>query len=277
MRTLLSYWSFDVISISFIALLCACYLYIIHFKLQKQSIYFFTGIALLFLCIASPLHYLGEHYLFSAHMLTHTLVILIAAPLLTAGIPKENKIQNALLYVSKKTKQYPLLCWLAGVGVMWLWHIPVIYNQLFVMDEAMPAMHHMNILAYLHMISLLIAGMIFCLPIINPYSSYRLTPLFGVLYLTSACIGCSLLGLMITFAPAGTYTHYITMNAGDSILSLIRNNWNISAVADQQAGGLIMWVPCCFIYLSVAMYLLLTWFDSKNKEPTVIHSIPAIK
>lgn len=258
-------------------LLCVLYLYLIRFKWQKQSVYFFAGILLLILCVVSPLHYLGEHYLFSAHMLTHTLILLVAAPLLIAGIPEENKMQNAFLYLSKKTKQYPFLCWLAGVGVMWLWHVPSVYNQLFVMNNAMvmPAVHHMNVLSYIHMLSLLIAGMIFCLPVINPYSSYRLTPLFGVLYLTSACVGCSLLGLLITFAPAGTYTHYISMNQSDSILSLIRNNWNISAAADQQAGGLIMWVPCCFIYLSAAMILLLKWFDAKGEEPSIIHSIQA--
>ena len=274
MSSLLSYWSFDIISITFIVLLCMLYLYIINFRLQKQSVYFFSGIVLLLICVASPLHYLGEHYLFSVHMLTHTLILLIAAPLLVAGIPKENRIKNTLLFIAEKTKQYPFLCWMAGVSVMWLWHIPSIYNQLFVMNGAMmPAMHHMNVLSCIHMLSLLIAGMIFCLPIINPYSSFRLTPLFGVLYLTSGCVGCSLLGLFITFAPAGTYTHYISISSGDSMLSLIRNNWNISAAADQQAGGLIMWVPCCFIYLSAAMLLLLKWFGEKNDAPAIVHSI----
>ena len=194
-----------------------------------------------------------------------------------AGIPKANKWRNPFIHLSAKIYQYPFLCWLAGVGVMWLWHVPAIYNQLFVMHGAMTAVHHMNVLSYIHMLSLLIAGMLFCLPVINPYSTYRLTPLFGVLYLTSACVGCSLLGLFITFAPAGTFTHYISMNANDSMLSLIRNNWNISAAADQQAGGLIMWVPCCFIYLSAAMVLLLKWFDTRNEVSSIINTVHALK
>ena len=279
MRTLLSYWSFDIISISFIVLLCLLYGYIIRFKWHKQSVYFFAGIALLIVCVASPLHYLGEHYLFSAHMLTHTLLLLMVAPLLIAGIPKENKLKNTFIFFSKKISRYPFLCWLMGVGVMWLWHVPAIYNQLFVVHSAMamPSIHHMNVLSYIHMLSLLIAGMVFCLPVINPYSAYRLTPLFGVLYLTSACIGCSLLGLFITFAPAGTYTHYISMSESNNILSLIRNNWHISAAADQQAGGLIMWVPCCFIYLSAAMLLLLKWFDAKEEAPSISHAVPILE
>src|SRR5206468_6549957 len=101
MRTLLSYWSFDFISLSFIVLLCLLYLYIVRFKWHKQAPYFFAGILLLLLCVTSPLHYLGEHYLFSAHMITHTLILLIAAPLLVAGIPKENRMQSTFIHVSK--------------------------------------------------------------------------------------------------------------------------------------------------------------------------------
>ena len=114
------------------------------------------------------------------------------------------------------------------------------------------------------MLSLLLAGIIFCLPIINPYSTYKLASLKAVLYLTSACVMCSILGLLITFAPVGIYTHYININDAYNFLPVIRNNWNISTATDQQIGGLIMWVPCCFIYLTASMILLIKWFDEKN-------------
>jgi cytochrome c oxidase assembly factor CtaG len=38
------------------------------------------------------------------------------------------------------------------------------------------------------------------------------------------------------------------------------NSWNISPAEDQQAAGLIMWVPCCFVYLSGCLFLLYRWF-----------------
>jgi cytochrome c oxidase assembly factor CtaG len=44
----------------------------------------------------------------------------------------------------------------------------------------------------------------------------------------------------------------------------------ITQSVDQQAAGLIMWVPCCLIYVTGAMYLLLHWF--KQKEETVAYS-----
>ena len=268
MHSLYSYWSFDYITTAFIVLLCFAYLYAINFQLKKQSAYFFAGIILLITCVASPLHFLGENYLFSAHMLSHTLILLIVAPLLVAGIPKENKFTNGFISITKKISKLPFASWLVGVSVMWFWHVPSIYNNMFMMNMQSSS-HNMNFLSYIHMLSLLLAGIIFCLPVINPYKQFRIEPLKAVLYLTSACVFCSLLGLLITFAPVGTYTHYININDAAGLLPMIRNNWNISTATDQQIGGLIMWVPCCFIYLTASMYLLIKWFDKKQTVPVV--------
>jgi cytochrome c oxidase assembly factor CtaG len=266
MRSIFSYWHFDFPTITFIVCLCVLYFYALSFKLKKRTIYFFTGIFLLILCISSPLHYLGQNYLFSAHMLSHVLIILVAAPLIVAGVPPENKFKKALLRFSKiKT---PFICWFTGVGIMWFWHIPYIFNNLFSM-HSMSESSSMNALMFLEMVSLFIAGVIFCWPIINPYKELRIAPIAGVLYLSTACVFCSLLGLLITFAPLGIYSHYQNLVANDSYLFMIRNNWKISATVDQQMAGLIMWVPCCLIYLTASMALLIKWFDVKGSERAV--------
>lgn len=269
MRSLFSYWHFDSITLGFVVLLCLLYLYALRFKLKKCSVYFFTGILLLLVCVASPLHFIGEHYLFSAHMTAHVLLLLIAAPLMIAGIPEENRFKKGLIKLSEILSKKPFVSWLAGVSIMWFWHIPYIFNQLFVMhDMSHGSAHSMSAFMYIHMLSLLMAGIIFSWPIINPYPQYRLASLAGVLYLSSACVFCSLLGLLITFAPVGTYTNYIGTMDAYGYLPMIRNSWGISAAADQQMGGLIMWVPCCFIYLSASMYLLIKWFDNKKEAPS---------
>ncbi len=260
---LFSFWHFDFIVTLFIIALCGLYFYAINFRLKKQALYFFSGIFLIILCVASPLHFLGENYLFSAHMLSHVLIILIAAPLIVAGIPQENKFKKPLQFFSKKIIKIPVISWFAGVSIMWIWHVPYIFNQLFSMNGmANSTMHSMSFLMYVHMLSLLIAGIIFCWPVINPYR--RIAPLTGVLYLSTACVFCSLLGLMITFAPAGIYTQYIPLMDPYGYLPIIRNTWKISIADDQQIGGLIMWVPGCFIYLSASMLLLIKWFDEKQ-------------
>lgn len=266
MNPIFSYWHIDLATALVIFSLCQLFFYINGFKLKKRSVYFFGGIALLFLCVASPLHFLGENYLFSAHMLSHVLIILIAAPLMVAGIPKENKIKNALLSFSDK-RGIPIICWFTGVSIMWLWHIPYIFNQLF-------SMHGM-LLMHIHTFSLLIAGMLFCWPVINPYPQYRMEPLKSVLYLSTACVFCSLLGLMITFSSIGTFTPYLHLSDNYGFLSMIRNEWKISVAADQQMAGLIMWVPCCFIYLTASMILLIKWFD-RNEVKIELNSLKSL-
>jgi cytochrome c oxidase assembly factor CtaG len=270
MRSILSYWQFDIPTIVFIVALCILYLYAINFKIKKQSFYFFSGIFLLILCVGSPLHFLGENYLFSAHMLTHVLIILIAAPLIVAGVSAENKFKKILLKFSKI--RIPFICWFTGVGIMWLWNIPYIFNQLFSMN-GMAGSSSMNAFMFVQMVSLLIAGMIFCWPIMNPYKEYRIAPLSAVLYLSTACVFCSLLGLLITFAPLGTYFHYQNLMDSYGYLAIIRNEWKISAAMDQQMAGLIMWVPCCLIYLTASMILLIKWFDAKEPGSTMVQTI----
>jgi putative membrane protein len=269
MRSLFSYWYFDSITVGFVLLLCLLYLYALRFKLKKRSFYFFIGILLLLVCVASPLHFIGEHYLFCAHMTAHVLLLLLAAPLMAAGIPAENRFKKRLKALSKILSEKPFVSWLIGVSIMWLWHIPYIFNQLFVMHNmSQGSADSMGVLMYFHMLSLLVAGFIFSWPIINPYAQYRIASLIGVLYLSTACVFCSLLGLLITFAPTGTYTSYVGTMDAQGYLPVIRNSWGISAAADQQMGGLIMWVPCCFIYLSASMYLLIKWFDNKKEAPS---------
>jgi putative membrane protein len=263
MRSVFSYWHFDFPNIVFLAGLCLIYFYAINFKIKKQSVYFFGGIFLLILCTASPLHFLAENYLFSAHMLSHVLIILVAAPLIVAGIPAENKISKTLLILSKI--RMPFINWFAGVGIMWLWHIPYFFNHTFSMQK-MENSHSMNLLMFVEVLSLLITGIIFCWPIINPYKEFRISPITGVFYLSAACVFCSLLGLLITFAPLGTYFHYQNLVDSYSYLHIIRNKWKISAAIDQQMAGLIMWVPCCLIYLTASIILLINWFEEKQEK-----------
>ncbi len=266
MSSLFLQWHTDILMLVFITTIVVLYLYMINFKLNKQSAYFFTGLFILILAVASPVHFLGMHYLFSAHMTTHIMLLLLAAPLMVLSIPAENRFKKALSIFSKKIHTALFLCWITGIGIMWVWHVPSIYNYVFSMK-----MDHqvINILPDVHSISLIIAGALFSWPVIGPYANYRINPLGGILYLVSACVFCSLLGLLITFAPEGLYTHHLALNNGDLFSVMIKSNLGISSAMDQQIAGLIMWVPCCFVYLAGCMFLLKRWYDQKEEIPTL--------
>lgn len=268
MKDLFLQWHIDIVMLIFIIALIFLYLFIVKLRLNKQSVYFFSGLFFFIIATISPLHFLGMNYLFSAHMASHVMLLLLAAPLLLLSIPAENRFTKPLLIFSKKIRASVFLCWLTGVSIMWFWHVPFIYNRLFTMN--MPMMHHsMNLLSYVHHFSLLFAGMLFAWPLLNPYPNYRIHPLAGIAYLSTACIFCSLLGLLITFAPQGLYTNHLSLNSNDFFSTMIKSKWSITAATDQQAAGLIMWVPCCFIYITGCMFLLKRWYDEKEETATL--------
>jgi len=257
MNHLVSYWNFNLSSAVLFLAVAAFIAATKSFSNRKLVVSIFI---LLLICFFSPLHLLSSQYLFLAHMTVHVLLLLCLGPLLVMNLsPEKKQFKTIFLFL----KKHPAFGWLIGVGIMWLWHIPVVFNS------AMSSMHHssFSIISVIEVLSLILAGMLFSAPIIHPDKEFRIDALSGVVYLFTACIGCSLLGLLITFAPAGTYHHFLSMHDEFGLNKTIVGDWGITQSVDQQAAGLIMWVPCCLIYLAGAMYLLVHWF--KEKEETI--------
>jgi putative membrane protein len=234
MKPVLYEWHMDIsVVILTVAILCFYYL-VSGFKRHRNGWCFWAAFVLFLLMECSPLHYWGMAGNFSTHMISHVILLLLCGPLLVLGIPSKSAFRTLklILRLSSFFKRYNWIAWITGVGVMWLWHIPAVF------DSAIGQ----NML--LHSGSLLLAGMIFSWPLFGPVKNDHIHPIYGIVYLFTACISCSLLGLLITFAPLNTYGHY--------------------SQQDQQAAGLIMWVPCCFVYLSGCLYLLMRWFAERT-------------
>lgn len=255
MKQLLSFWSFDFSSVATLLIVAAFMLFTKSFQKKQTTI---VLIMVLILCFLTPLHILSEHYLFSAHMLVHVLLLLCVGPLLVMNRQPGNKQFNRLFSF---LKQHPVTGWLTGLSMMWFWHVPVVFNGM------MASMHHssFSVISIIEALSLIFAGVLFSAPVLHPDRNYRIDALSGVVYLFTACIGCSLLGLLITFAPAGLYHHFLSMQDAYRLNRIILQQWKITQPVDQQAAGLIMWVPCCLVYVSGAMYLLVQWFKQKDE------------
>ncbi len=257
MENLILYKNEDLLSVLFLCMLICLYIYMNGFSFKKISIYFFAGCLVFYAALIFPAQLLGNKYAFSAQMISHVLILLVAAPLMVAGIEADNKFKNLLIKFSRLMYAHPVISWLTGVGIMWFWHIPYIYNH-FMVNGMMENNFNTEIIMLIHNSSLLIAGFIFSWPIITPYKNLKLKGLHGILYLSIACVFCSLLGLIITFAPIGMYLSMPVMYATQAMQANVQMQSQ-----DQQAAGLIMWVPCCFIYLSGAMILIMQWMNEK--------------
>jgi cytochrome c oxidase assembly factor CtaG len=96
----------------------------------------------------------------------------------------------------------------------------------------------------------------------------------GIVYLSSACLGCTILGIIITFAPVEVCSIYLHPVDRLGILPLIQNQWGLAPGKDQQIGGLLMWVPACLIYFCAILGLFARWHGEVRGEAIIPGSPP---
>lgn len=261
-QVLTSTWHFEPWVLATSILLITGYVYATRGHFSKYTIIFLTGVMIFFVTLTSPLSMLGKTYLFSANMMQHITLLLIVPLLLLLGTPPSliEKVSGrpTLMRLTKILKR-PIIPWFFGVGAMWLWHLPSLHDAVLRNES----------LYIVQQISFIIFGAIFWWPVFAPISHMRLSPLTSTLYLASACLGCSILGILITFASAGLYPAYLSPVDRYGILPLLRNDLCISPGVDQQIGGLTMWVPGCLIYLCASMLTLVRWYRSSEDEDLI--------
>jgi putative membrane protein len=164
-----------------------------------------AGVGVLVIAFVSPLCALSAA-LFSARVVHHVLLVAVAAPLLAVGLGRGAVRSTAL----------PLV---VSTIVLWLWHLPAAY------DLALS-----NIAVYwLMQLSILGTAVAFWVTVLHPAQG----PGTAILATLGAFVQMALLGALLTFAPQGLY----------AIHAIAPMAFGFSPLADQQLGGLIMWVP----------------------------------
>ncbi len=211
---------------------------------------FLTGILVLFLSLCSPLDSLGDDYLFSAHVAQHLLLILIVPPLLLFGIPEAVARQWMRVFAIAAAERMlgaPWPAWLAAMGTMTLWHLPLLYNYALA-HESVHILQHLSFLA---------TATMFWWPVLGPLPERRMQPETSIFYLFAAVAENSALGIIIiAFVRLGHYPAYLHPYDELGALALIRNGWGLSAAEDQRLGGLLMWIPGCSIYFVAILGVL---------------------
>lgn len=258
----LTAWSWSPIVIGATVVALIAYAVAMRRRLTSRAGFFVAALAVFFLTLASPLNTLAEGFLFSAHMAQHMLLLLIVPLLALLGLPAT---APATSHAPSRFRLPPLLGWVAGVGAMWIWH------ERTLCDLATRTQTFRTI----QIISLLILGTLFWWPLLGPHARHRIPPLVGVVYLFSACVACSLLGIFVTFSPLGAVCPiYLAPPDRPAILNMIRNDWGFTPGKDQQIGGLLMWVPGCGIYLGAVMGLLARWYRDSDSEDARTSAAP---
>jgi cytochrome c oxidase assembly factor CtaG len=250
---LISAWTWNAAVL--IAAAAAPITYLWAFGMNRRILYLLTGVGVFVLTLMSPLNALAAGYLFSAHMVQHILLLLIVPALAWMSLPRWISLGSRSWLIAN-----PFVGWIAGVGAMWLWHARPLCN----------AAVSSQLVNALQISSLLLLGTIFWRQILAPREEERMSPPGAVLYLFSACVACSILGILITFSPVSVCPIYAQPSADRlGVLNLVQSHWGITPDKDQQIGGLLMWVPMCLVYLSAIVAQLARWFAHPVASPPV--------
>jgi putative membrane protein len=215
----------------------------------RQIAAFVAGVVILILALMSPLDALGDEYLFSAHMVQHTLIALVAPPLLLLGTPGwmiEALLRPQAVRWVVRWLAYPVVAFGLFNADLWLWHVPALYDATL-QNELIHIVEHLTFIGF---------GIIFWLPILSPTPLIpRISRMFGVLYLFLACQPMVALGALLTFAAAPFYEPYV----------FAPRIWGLDPLTDQQLGGLIMWLPTNIPYLIGLSVLFFRWVGDQDR------------
>jgi len=258
MAEILRAWDPDLSVLIGCAALLAAYGYA-HRGDFSRAKWFVAGVAVMLFALISPLDVLGDEYLFSAHMLQHLLLELVVPPLLLLGITPRFAwmvLEYRALGRIERGLGNPLVAWTLGMATLALWHLPWLF------DTAL-GNEYVHIVEHL---CFMVTATIFWWPILAPLPQCRISPLWVQVYLLGGAMANSLLGIWLTFAPAGLYAPYLHPADSLHVAALLRGGWGLTPALDQQVGGLLMWVGGGFVFLAVMVVLFLRWFGMAERD-----------
>lgn len=174
-----------------------------------------AGLAVLAVAFVSPLCALSAA-LFSARVVHHVLLVAVAAPLLARAWPA-------------RAAGAPGLALAAATATLWFWHLPPAYDA---------ALSHMGVY-WIMQVSLVATAMWFW----RAAFSLRGRPVDVLLCIGAAFAQMGLLGALLAFAPQPLYAAHLAAPL----------DWGLTPLADQQLGGLVMWVPAGVPYAVAAI------------------------
>ncbi len=217
----------------------------------RQAIAFGAAVVIVAVAVASPLDDLGEGYLFSAHMTQHILLGDLAPLLVLLSLSRVimRPATRRLMGIERALGRlaHPATGLMVWFGLIYLWHIPVLYDAAI----RYPALHA------LEHASFFTAGVAVWWPLVQPVPMRRrLTGLGTFAYLGTAKAGLAALGLFLTWSSTVAYPYYET----------VPRIWGLSAITDQNAGGAIMMVEQSTVLATAFMILFVKMLTQSEED-----------
>ena len=212
---------------------------------RSQCVSFTAGWVCVALALVSPLDALGA-LLFSAHMVQHELLMVVAAPLLVLGRPLAVAVWALPARWRRPvgrafsagpwhrfwhTVTTPLSAWSLHALMLWAWHIPSWFDAAL-RSGVVHGLQHASFLA---------AALLLWWSALGPRSRHARA--VALMSLFTTMVHTAALGALMTLSPLLWYEAYARTS----------NGLGVDPLTDQQLGGLVMWVPAGAVYLVVAL------------------------
>ena len=199
---------------------------------------FAGGLIAVLAALVSPLDSLGDQ-LMVMHMIQHMLLLDIAPILLILGLTKGllRPVTRRVHALERRAGPlaHPAFAVIAYAGLLWLWHVPFMYDQ----AQGSSVIHVVEHLCFAA------AGSLYWWHVLSPIRSrLRLGGLGPIAYMCSAKLLVGLLGIVLAFAPTTIYPFYAHKPA----------YWGLSPHFDQSMAGLVM-----ALEQSIVMGIALVW------------------
>jgi cytochrome c oxidase assembly factor CtaG len=225
-----------------------------------RALAFGAGIAALFLVLLSPFDALDDQ-LFSAHMVQHLVLLMVAPPLLISGRPGLVTLwafplgwRRGISRIWRRTGlrrlahwlMSPLFVWMLCSSILWFWHLPGPYGWALE-SEYVHALEH---------ICFLLSSLMFWSVVLEPLGRRRLDYGSTLLFVATFGLQNGLLGALLTFSGRPLYAAYLPTTAA----------WGLTPLEDQQLAGLIMWIPASLIHLTTLFVLFVAWMRTAERR-----------
>ena len=213
-----------------------------------QVVTFTLAVLVIYVALSSPLHELSDNFLFSAHMVQHLLLMLLIPPLLIWGTPAWLLRPLLRFPVVERAARFltsPVIAFIVFSGVFSVWHFPPLYD-LTLRNHSAHVLEHLLFMA---------TAVVMWWPVLGrlpelPRPSYPIQ----MVYLFFLSLPPGFVGAVITFSGDILYPWY-----GE-----VPRLWGISALTDQQIGGLIMKIPGALVFLVALAVVFFTWFNREE-------------
>jgi putative membrane protein len=216
---------------------------------------FAASLVLLLVSLNGPVHDLSDSYLFWVHMVQHLVLTLVWPPLLLYGVPGwmlDPLLRRPIVRVPARVLTHPVAAGLLYNVTIAAWHLPVFY-------ELMMEFHEIHIFSHLLFMA---TAVLMWWPVASQTAELpRLNPVKGMLYTFLVSIPMQVVAALIVFADDPLYRWY-------ALSPRVPELGNLSAIDDQKAGGLLMWVPGNLYMFGAIALIFFRWVrEEGDPEP----------